>query len=214
MPRRRPRPPSADSVTSSSFAGCDCASPAGYFVDAVAGVAPGQAVFESHGTADAVEAAAQTASPRPTSSSIGSRVVKGSTCATACSQPRSPSRCREAYDITIYERDDRVSVSPHIKLASDVAIGQAHEVAERVEGTLGVGQQSKGTIAAMPTAAGVFADTATVAMTGADTHPANDAFTPSVQPKWFVSLRPNRSRAGGVPRGRWTVESCSRAPAA
>ena len=50
-------------------------------------------------------------------------------------------------------------------------------------GTLGIGQQSDIAIAATPTAAGAFADTATVAMTGADTHPANDAFTVTVQPK-------------------------------
>jgi hypothetical protein len=35
----------------------------------------------------------------------------------------------------------------------------------------------------MPTAAGVVADTATVAMTGADTHPANDVCTVTVRPK-------------------------------
>jgi uncharacterized repeat protein (TIGR01451 family) len=50
-------------------------------------------------------------------------------------------------------------------------------------GALGVGQQSHITIGATPTAAGAFADTATVAMTGADTHPANDQFTVTVQPK-------------------------------
>jgi uncharacterized repeat protein (TIGR01451 family) len=50
-------------------------------------------------------------------------------------------------------------------------------------GDLGVGQQSDITFAATPTAAGVFADTASVAMTAADTHPANDQFTVTVQPK-------------------------------
>jgi divalent metal cation (Fe/Co/Zn/Cd) transporter len=43
---------------------------------------------------------------------------------------------REAHDITIYEHDGRASVSLHLKMAPDVAIGQAHDVAERVEAAL------------------------------------------------------------------------------
>jgi hypothetical protein len=58
-----------------------------------------------------------------------------------------------------------------------------HQLRSLQHGALGVGQQSHITIAATPTAAGVFADTATVAMIGADTHPANDQFTVTVQPK-------------------------------
>jgi hypothetical protein len=50
-------------------------------------------------------------------------------------------------------------------------------------GDLGVGQQSDVTFGATSTAAGAFADTATVAMTAADTHPANNQFTVTVQPK-------------------------------
>jgi uncharacterized repeat protein (TIGR01451 family) len=50
-------------------------------------------------------------------------------------------------------------------------------------GNLNVGQQSDIAFAATPTAPGVFADTAKVAMAGADTHPANDQFTVTVQPK-------------------------------
>jgi uncharacterized repeat protein (TIGR01451 family) len=50
-------------------------------------------------------------------------------------------------------------------------------------GGLGVGQQSDITFAATPAAAGVSANTATVAMAGADTHPANNAFRVTVQPK-------------------------------
>ena len=108
-----------------------------YFADAVVGVPPGQAVVESHGTADAVEAAVQAAlpdtdvlvhlEPRREGLDLRDRVL-----ATALAEPL----VREAHDITIYERDERVSVSLHIKLASDVAIRQAHEVAERVEAAL------------------------------------------------------------------------------
>jgi uncharacterized repeat protein (TIGR01451 family) len=50
-------------------------------------------------------------------------------------------------------------------------------------GNLGVGQQSTITFSATPTAAGSFGNTATVAMTGTDTHPANNSVTVTVQPK-------------------------------
>jgi uncharacterized repeat protein (TIGR01451 family) len=50
-------------------------------------------------------------------------------------------------------------------------------------GDLGVGQQSNITFGATPTAAGVLANSATVVMTAADTHPANNQFTVTVQPK-------------------------------
>jgi divalent metal cation (Fe/Co/Zn/Cd) transporter len=43
---------------------------------------------------------------------------------------------REAHNITIYEHDARVSISLHLKLSPDVAIGDAHDVAERVEAPL------------------------------------------------------------------------------
>lgn len=50
-------------------------------------------------------------------------------------------------------------------------------------GNLGVGQQADITITATPTTTGAFADTATVSMTAADTHPANNAVTVTVQPR-------------------------------
>ena len=50
-------------------------------------------------------------------------------------------------------------------------------------GDLGVGQQSTITFSATPTAVGSFGNTATVAMTGTDTHPANNSVTITVQPR-------------------------------
>jgi hypothetical protein len=50
-------------------------------------------------------------------------------------------------------------------------------------GTLAVGQQSDMSFPATPTATGIFANQATVAMTGTDTQPANNSFTVTVQPK-------------------------------
>jgi cation diffusion facilitator family transporter len=108
-----------------------------YFADAIVGVPPGQAVVESHSTADAVEAAVQTAlpdtdvvvhlEPRREGLELRDRVL-----AIALAEPL----VREAHDITIYEHQGQVSVSLHIKLAPDVAIDQAHDVAERVEAAL------------------------------------------------------------------------------
>ena len=43
---------------------------------------------------------------------------------------------REAHDITIYQHDGLVSVSLHLKLAPEVSIAKAHDVAERVEAAL------------------------------------------------------------------------------
>lgn len=108
-----------------------------YFADAVVGVPPGQAVVESHNTADAVEAAVQDAfpdtdvvvhlEPRREGLDLRDRVL-----ATALAEPL----VREAHDITIYEHGGRVSVSLHLKMAPEVAIDQAHDVAERVEAAL------------------------------------------------------------------------------
>ncbi|HTP18582.1 MAG TPA: cation diffusion facilitator family transporter [Solirubrobacteraceae bacterium] len=105
-----------------------------FFADAVVGVPPGQAVVESHGTADAVEAAVRDAlpetdvvvhlEPRRRGLDLRDRVL-----AAALAEPL----VREAHDITIYEHDGRVSVSLHLKLAPEIPIEQAHEVAERVE---------------------------------------------------------------------------------
>jgi cation diffusion facilitator family transporter len=108
-----------------------------YFADAVVGVPPGQALVESHSTADAVEAAVRDAlpdtdvvvhlEPRREGLDLRDRVL-----ATALAEPL----VREAHDITTYQHDGLVSVSLHLKMAPDIAIGQAHDVAERVEAAL------------------------------------------------------------------------------
>jgi cation diffusion facilitator family transporter len=108
-----------------------------YFADAVVAVPPGQAVVEGHGTADAVEAAVRDVlpdsdvvvhlEPRREGLDLRDRVL-----AAALTEPL----VREAHDITIYEHDGRLSVSLHLKMAADVAVGEAHDVAERVEATV------------------------------------------------------------------------------
>jgi cation diffusion facilitator family transporter len=108
-----------------------------YFADAVVGVPPGQALVESHSTADAVETAVRDAlpdtdvvvhmEPRREGLDLRDRVL-----AVALAEPL----VREAHDITIYEHDGVVSVSLHVKMSADVTIEQAHDVAERVEAAL------------------------------------------------------------------------------
>jgi divalent metal cation (Fe/Co/Zn/Cd) transporter len=108
-----------------------------HFADAVVGVPPGQAVVESHGTADAVETAVRDVlpdtdvvvhlEPRREGLDLRDRIL-----AVALAEPL----VREAHDITIYEHDGLVSVSLHLKMAADVTIQRAHEVAERVEAAL------------------------------------------------------------------------------
>ena len=105
-----------------------------YFADAVVGVPPGQAVVESHGTADAVEAAVREALPETDVVVHSSRGVGDWISATACSPPRSPSHSlgrRTTSPST--STTAGLSVSLHLKMASDIPIEKAHEVAERVE---------------------------------------------------------------------------------
>jgi cation diffusion facilitator family transporter len=108
-----------------------------YFADAVVAVAPGQAIVEGHSTADAVEAAVREAlpdsdvvvhlEPRREGLELRDRAL-----AVALAEPL----VREAHDVTIYEHERRVSLSLHLKLAPDVTIKDAHDVAERVEAAL------------------------------------------------------------------------------
>jgi hypothetical protein len=78
-------------------------------------------------------------------------------------------------------------------------------------GDLNVGQQSTISLSATPTTGGVFGNTATVTMTGTDTHPANKAVTVSVQPKWPSKsdvFRPTRTGRERVKR-----RACYESPA-
>lgn len=108
-----------------------------YFADVVVGVLPGQAVVESHGSADAVEAAVRDALPgadvvvhlEPRGEGLD---LRDRALAVALAEPL----VREAHDITIYEHNGQRSVSLHLKLSPDVDMGEAHDVAERVEAAL------------------------------------------------------------------------------
>ncbi len=90
-----------------------------------------------------------------------------------------------AGDVTF---DDVLPASIHLVGNPTIDIGSC--VADPVSGSthcnigdLGVGQQSTVSLSASPTTAGVFATTATIALTGLDLHPANNTVTVTVQPK-------------------------------
>jgi cation diffusion facilitator family transporter len=108
-----------------------------YFADVVVAVPPGQAVVESHGVADDVEAAVRRALPNsdvvvhlePRRHGLN---LRDRALAVALAEPL----VREAHDIRVYEHDGNASVSLHLKMAPDASIGEAHDVAERVEAAL------------------------------------------------------------------------------
>jgi cation diffusion facilitator family transporter len=105
-----------------------------YFADVVVRVPPGQAVVEGHQTADEIERAVGDAlpgsdvvvhvEPRRSGLDLRDRVL-----AIALSEPE----VKEAHDITIFEGDGGVSVSLHLKFPDELALSDAHEIAERVE---------------------------------------------------------------------------------
>jgi cation diffusion facilitator family transporter len=108
-----------------------------FFADAVVAVPPGQAIVAGHHTADTVEAAVREALPdtdvvvhlEPRRHGLD---LRDRALAIALAEPL----VREAHDITIYAHDGRVSLSLHLKMDADAAVGAAHEVAERVEAQL------------------------------------------------------------------------------
>jgi cation diffusion facilitator family transporter len=105
-----------------------------YFADMVVTVPPGQAVVESHQTADRIEGAVEAAlpgsdvvvhvEPRDRGLDLRERVL-----AIALAEPL----VREAHDITIFDQQGSYSVSLHLKLPPDLDLAGAHETAERVE---------------------------------------------------------------------------------
>ncbi len=105
-----------------------------YFADVIVSVPPGQAVVEGHRTADMIEGAVESVlpgsdvvvhiEPRRSGLDLRDRVL-----AIALSEPL----VKEAHDIAIFQRDGAASVSLHLKFPDDLELGEAHDIAERVE---------------------------------------------------------------------------------
>jgi cation diffusion facilitator family transporter len=105
-----------------------------YFADVVVGVPPGQAVVEGHQAASMIEQAVESAlpgsdvvvhvEPRRAGLDLRDRIL-----AAALAEPL----VMEAHDITIFEQDDALSVSLHLKFPADLDLQEAAKIAERVE---------------------------------------------------------------------------------
>jgi cation diffusion facilitator family transporter len=108
-----------------------------YFADAVVAVPPGQAVVEGQELSDEIESAVRQSlpdtevvvhlEPRREGLSLRDRAL-----AAALAEPL----VRDVHDVAIYRHNGRVSVSLHLKMDPDIALAQAHDAAERVEGAL------------------------------------------------------------------------------
>jgi cation diffusion facilitator family transporter len=105
-----------------------------YFADVVVTVPPGQAVVEGHQAANQIEEAVEGAlpgsdvvvhvEPRRQGLDLRDRIL-----AAALAEPL----VMEAHDITIFEQQDSVNVSLHLKFPTDLPLAEAAEIADRVE---------------------------------------------------------------------------------
>ena len=103
------------------------------FADVVIGVPPGAAVGQGHAAADQVEEAVQAALPR---SDVVVHVepeetegIRERAQAAALTVPR----VREVHNVSVMQIDGRTEVALHLKLPGDLALEDAHEIAEEVE---------------------------------------------------------------------------------
>jgi cation diffusion facilitator family transporter len=105
-----------------------------YFADVVVTVPPGQAVVEGHQAANMIEDAVERAlpgsdvvvhvEPRRRGLDLRDRIL-----AIALAEPL----VMEAHDITIFEQEDSLSVSLHLKFPADLDLQDAAQIAARVE---------------------------------------------------------------------------------
>jgi cation diffusion facilitator family transporter len=105
-----------------------------YFADVVVAVPPGQAVVEGHQAANLIEGAVEKAlpgsdvvvhvEPRRRGLDLRDRIL-----AIALAEPH----VMEAHDITIFEQNDDVNVSLHLKFPADLDLQEAERIANRVE---------------------------------------------------------------------------------
>ena len=107
------------------------------FADVVIGVPAGAAVGQGHAAADAVEAAVQHALPR---SDVVVHVepgdeqeVRDRAHAAALRVPG----VREVHNVTVLQVANELEISLHLKLPGSLPLDEAHEIAERVERSIG-----------------------------------------------------------------------------
>ena len=104
------------------------------FTDVVIGVSPGAAVGQGHAVADRVEEAVERALP---GSDVVVHVEPAGAEAALNERVReaamSVARVREIHNLSVIELDDGFHATLHLKLPGDLALDEAHSIAEEVE---------------------------------------------------------------------------------
>lgn len=108
-----------------------------YFADAVLAVPPGQAAVEGQRITDRIESAVFRSLPDSEvvvhlEPRLEGLTIRDRALAVALAEPL----VRDVHDIAIYRHGGLTSVSLHLKMDPDVALQDAHDVAERVEAAL------------------------------------------------------------------------------
>ena len=110
------------------------------FTDVVIGVSPGEAVGQGHAVADRVETVVQGALP---GSDVVVHVEPAGVEVALRERVReaamSVARVREIHNLSVLELPDGFHVSLHLKLPGDLALGDAHRIAEEVERAIVLG---------------------------------------------------------------------------
>jgi cation diffusion facilitator family transporter len=105
-----------------------------HFADVVIGIAPDAAVKQGHAAADRVEDALRARLPDAdvvvhVEPEAGAGELRERALAAALGVPR----VREIHNLSVLEVRGRVEISMHLKLPGDLALEEAHEIAESVE---------------------------------------------------------------------------------
>jgi cation diffusion facilitator family transporter len=105
-----------------------------HFADVVIGIAPDAAVKQGHAAADRVEDALRARLPDAdvvvhVEPEAGAGELRERALAAALGVPR----VREIHNLSVLEVRGRVEISLHLKLPGDLALEEAHEIAESVE---------------------------------------------------------------------------------
>ena len=104
------------------------------FADVVIGVSPGAAVGQGHDAADRVEAAVQRVLPASDIVvHVEPTVADGELRERVRAAAMTVSHVRELHDVTLIDTDDGIEASLHLKLPGELALDEAHAIAEEVE---------------------------------------------------------------------------------
>lgn len=106
------------------------------FADVVIGVSPGAGVGQGHAAADAVEAAVERALPNADVvvhvEPLDVDDLRERAHAAATAVPR----VREVHNIALVDVDGRTELSLHVKLPGNLALDEAHQIAEELEAAI------------------------------------------------------------------------------